>query len=178
MRLFSSQCHLLADEKGVVVARPIEQSAAVDFENSRGQLAQEHPVVRDENQRGFPPREKIFEPLDCRQIQMVGRLVEEQDFRIGDERPRQEHAPLHPGGERFKSGLSRQLHLGHNPLDSLLRHPSDVVVVRDCWQPLRDNILDGPRQMLWNLLRQQRNGCTWSKRNLAARRNVSFHLHW
>jgi hypothetical protein len=75
--LLSCQSGFLAAEEGLVVARPIEQAAAVDLQDARGQLAEEHPVVRDENQRCGPTQQKVLQPLDRSQIEMVRRLVEQ-----------------------------------------------------------------------------------------------------
>lgn len=103
----------------------------ISLQDPRGQLAEEHSVVCDEDQGRFPPRQRILQPLDRGQVQMVGRLVEEQQLGIRDNRPRQQHAPIHSGRRGFKAGVGRQLHVGQNSLDPPLGFPGRFVVLGD-----------------------------------------------
>ena len=101
------QRRFLAHQERRVVARPVEQPAAVDLENPRGQRLQERAVVRHEQQRRRPAAQEIFQPADRVDVEMVRRLVEQQHVRLGDQRPRQQHAPLHAGRERAHFQLAR-----------------------------------------------------------------------
>ena len=86
-------------------------------------VAEKRAVVRHEDQRRRPAEQEIFQPGDRVDIEMVRRLVEQQHVRLGDERPRQQHAPLHAGRKRAHFQFALQAHPREQPLDSLLRLP-------------------------------------------------------
>ena len=85
------------EERGIV-AGPVVELAAIELDDSRRQFFQEHPVVGDEDQGAAGTRKERFEPADGVDIEVVGRLVQEQDIGLADERLREQNAPLHPGG--------------------------------------------------------------------------------
>jgi hypothetical protein len=75
----------LALEVGVVIAGPAHKAAAVEFDDAGGELAQEGAVVGDEEKGELGFKEKLLEPEDRLEIEMVGRLVEQQE--VGLARP-------------------------------------------------------------------------------------------
>ena len=83
--LLGGQRRFLAFQKRVVIARPVEQLAAVELQDPAGQLAEEHAVVGHEHQRGVPAVQELLQPVDGVDVQMVGRLVQQQQ--IGLARP-------------------------------------------------------------------------------------------
>ncbi len=91
---------LLALEERRVVAGPVVEAAAVELGDPGGQPAEERAVVGDEDQRAAVAEQEVLEPADRLDVQVVGRLVEQEDIGVGDEGPRQQDAPLHPRGER------------------------------------------------------------------------------
>ena len=99
---FRGQGLLLADEERVVVARPVEDPAAVDFEDSIRHAAEERAIVGDEHERAPPAAQKLLEPLDRCDVEMVGRLVEQEQVGLPDDGPRQQHAALHACGKGLK----------------------------------------------------------------------------
>ena len=130
LSLLGNQRGLLAFEERRVVARPIEEPAAIDFEDPRGQLAEEHAVVRDEHQRGVPAVQKVFQPGDGVHVQMVRRFIQQQQVGRRDERPRQQHTPLHAGRQDVDLGVAIQAHARQNLSDTLLCSPRPFVVLR------------------------------------------------
>ncbi len=60
----------------------------------RAHLVQEVAVVRDDDHRRLAVVEHVFQPADGVDVEVVGRLVEQQDVRVGKERLHQQHAQL------------------------------------------------------------------------------------
>ncbi len=143
------QGRLLADEERVVIAGPARQHAAVEFDDPRGQLAQQHAVVGHHRQRALKAEEKIFQPGDGFQIEVVGRLVQQEHVRFGGQGPGQQHAALHPGGEHGQLGLGVQVHAAEH-----LLHP--VVARQTVLRPAAggDAVEDRARQVAGDLLDQ------------------------
>gem|GEM_PF-3185630 len=73
----------------------------------------------DEKQRATIVVEQGFQPLDGGKIQVVGRLVQQQKFGIGDQRTRQRHAFFQPPGQ----GLHRRIGIQVQPLQGFF-HPA------------------------------------------------------
>jgi len=136
--LLGEQRLLPAGEEGVVVARPVEESAAVDLEDPRGEATEKGPIVGHEDERAGPAPEEALEPLDRLDVEVVGRLVEEEEVGVGDERPREEDASLHPGGERGDIGGAVEFHPPEDPCDLTVAPPRGVVGCRRR-QPRRDD---------------------------------------
>ena len=67
------------------------------------------PVVRDHDERALVPVQKFFEPVDRVQVEVVGRLIEQQCLRMSEQRLREQNAHL----------LSA-LELGHLPVMELV----------------------------------------------------------
>ena len=76
--LLRRKCLLLAEQKRVVVARPVEQSAAVDLQDAGGHAAEKRPVVGDEHERSPPAAQELLQPFDGLDVEVVGGLVEQE----------------------------------------------------------------------------------------------------
>ena len=111
---------LLALEEGGVVAGPVEEAAPVELDDPGGQPAQEHPVVGDEDQRAPVAQEEVLQPADRLDVEVVGRLVEQEDVGLVDEGPGQQDAPLHPRGEGLEPGEGVEPHPGEDRLDPVV----------------------------------------------------------
>ena len=70
-------------EERRIVAGPVVELAAVELDDPRRQLFQEHPVVGDEDQGAAGTRQEGLEPADGVDIEVVGRLVQQQDIGLG-----------------------------------------------------------------------------------------------
>jgi hypothetical protein len=51
-----------------------------------------------------PLLQEALQPVDRLDVQVVGRLVQQQQVGLRDQRPRQQHAPLHAAGQRGEIG--------------------------------------------------------------------------
>ena len=60
--------------------------------------------MRHEDQRSGIAEQKVLEPLDGFEIEMVRGLVQQQEVGIGHDRFRHQHAALHSRRERVKEG--------------------------------------------------------------------------
>ena len=69
------------------------QPAAIQPQHSGSQPAQEGAVMADEHQRAGESQQQLFQPLDGGQIEMVGRLVQQQQVGVAGQRSRQGCAP-------------------------------------------------------------------------------------
>ena len=54
--------------------------AAIEPDRGAGEFLQKTPVVADQDERGAHARELALEPFDRRQVEVVGRLVEQQNI--------------------------------------------------------------------------------------------------
>ena len=95
-----------------VVAGPVVEPAAVELDDPGGQPLEEDPVVGDEDERAAVAEQEVLEPADRLDVEVVGRLVEQQDVGLGDERPGQQHAPLHARGEVVEPRVGVEPHPG------------------------------------------------------------------
>jgi hypothetical protein len=66
--------------------------AAVEPRGRARQVGQETAVMADDDQRAAPAREFAFQPFDGGEVEMVGRLVQEQNIGRGGQHPRQRGA--------------------------------------------------------------------------------------
>ena len=118
----------LARQKGIVVAGEVEQPAAVELDDAGRQGAQESAVVGDEYQGDAGAQQEILQPGDRLDVEMVGRLVQQQQVRLAHQRPGQQHPPLHPAGEARHGRLGRQLETGDHLLGALLQFPASPLL--------------------------------------------------
>ncbi len=78
----------LAPFVGGEVARIRAQQAAVEFDDARRDAVEERAVVRDDD-GGGPVEQQLLEPLDAVDVEVIGRLVEQQQLRFQRERRRE-----------------------------------------------------------------------------------------
>ena len=75
-----------------VAAGPRRHAAAIQLDDTRGESVEKRTIVRHEQQRAAEVLEESFQPLDRLDIEMVRRLVEQQEIRFGHERLAEEHS--------------------------------------------------------------------------------------
>jgi hypothetical protein len=80
------QCFGLLLEIRRVASRPGGQTSTIEFDNPCGERRQERTVVRHEEQRACVILKVILEPADRIDIEVIGRLVEQEQIRIRNER--------------------------------------------------------------------------------------------
>jgi hypothetical protein len=84
---------LLLHDIVVITARPNTELPSIEFHDARRQAAHEGAIVADEQQRAAKVLHHLFEPGDGIDVQMIGRLVQQQQIRLGDQCAAQHHAP-------------------------------------------------------------------------------------
>src|SRR5690606_31734105 len=88
------------DHKVVVGARVNLDIAVVDIGHVGTHGVQEVTIVRNNDHRALHVIDDVFQPTNGVDVQVVGRFVEQQDVRIGEQRLRQQH-PQFPAGCHF-----------------------------------------------------------------------------
>ena len=129
---FDRQDRLFARGEGVEITHPVDQAAAVDLDDPRGQLAEEDAVVRHEDQRAAIAQQIILQPGDGVDVQVVGRLVQEHDVGVAHQAARQEDAPLEPGGEALEIGRGVETHARDDRVH--LQTPAPGVLIAAGWR--------------------------------------------
>ena len=86
---------------GAEVALVFAQLTAIELDDAIGDVVQETSVVGDEKQRAAIIVEQGLQPFDGGEIQMVGRLVQQQQFGVGHQRARQRHPLFQSPRQRF-----------------------------------------------------------------------------
>ncbi len=76
----------------VVVAREQAQLAVVQVSHVGAHAVQEVTVVRDDDHQAGTLGQDVFQPADGVDVQVVGRFVEQQHFRVGEQRLGQQYA--------------------------------------------------------------------------------------
>ena len=78
----------------------------------------------DEHDRARVVGEKRLEPVDRLDVEVVGRLVEQQQVGLADQRARQQHAAPPAARQRVDAGVGRQLEAREHQLHALLEAPA------------------------------------------------------
>ena len=86
---------------------------------------EERAVVGDEQQRAGEIAQVVLEPPDRVDVEVVGRLVEQQQIRLRDQRLAEQRAPAPAAGQLAHRAIGRQRQPRHDHrLDSLLEPPA------------------------------------------------------
>ncbi len=80
--------------------------------------------MRDEQQRRRGSQEELLEPADGVDVEVIRRLVQEENGGLADQGLRQEHAAFHPGGEGGHVGVALEGHPREDRLDFLVDVPA------------------------------------------------------
>ena len=114
----------LAHHVVVVVPGPRTQAPAVELDHARREAVDEGAIVAHEQQRAAEADQRLLEPLDGPDVQMVGGLVEQQDVGIADERAREQRAPAPTARELREAALTVEPEPRHDGGDAVLRLPA------------------------------------------------------
>ncbi len=107
-RLVGQPLVLLSKERRVV-AGPRGEPSAIDLDDARRDPLEERAVVGDEHERARILGEKRLEPEDGVEIEVIGRLVEQQHVGLGHQRSCEQHAAPPSARERVDAGIRRKL---------------------------------------------------------------------
>ena len=105
---------------GRIVSKQVGLPAPVELDDAGGEPPEEHPVVRDEDERAAVAEQELLEPADRLDVEVVGRLVEQEDVGLGDEGLSQQDAPLHARGQALEGGVGLERHPGEDRGDPVI----------------------------------------------------------
>ncbi len=110
---------------GGVIARMRKAPAIGQLNDPRGDHIEEVAVVRDEDDGARKLVQKLLQPQNRLGIQVVGRLVQQQQIRLRRQGAAKSHAPLFAAGERPDQGVQRRRsQRGGGRLDAGLQLPA------------------------------------------------------
>lgn len=115
---------LLPAQELAVAAFPGGEPPPVELHDPAGQPLQEFPVVGDGHHRPRIFRQEAFEPGDRPDIEVVGRLVQEQELRLGHQHPGQQHPAAPPAREGVHDRVGGEFQAGEDRFDPLLEPPA------------------------------------------------------
>ena len=78
----------------------------------------------DEHQRAGPALEEALEPVDRGDVEVVGRLVEQQHVGRRHQRAGEQHAPLHAAGQAREIGVAIEVQAVQRLGDALVQRPA------------------------------------------------------
>ena len=123
--LLERQPGLLLLEPGGVVPFPGDALAAVELEDPLGDVVEEVAVVGDEHDGAGVFLQVPFEPGDALGVEVVGRLVQEQEVGAFEQDLAEGDAPAFAAGERADLGVAgREPHGVHGDLDAAVEVPA------------------------------------------------------
>ncbi len=111
---------------GGKAAGKTHQIAAIEFDDARRHAVEENPVVGDDHDRALIAAQQVFQPEDAIDIEMIGRLVEQQQFRLGHQRPGQGDAFLAAAGKRIDVRIAIQRQARNGLFDARIEPPAVV----------------------------------------------------
>ncbi len=100
----------------------------VQFGHPVGQPPGKGAVMGDEQHRLDVLGEKLLQPEDGVDVEVVGRLVQNQDIRGGNQGAGQQHPALGPAGKRGELGLGIQIQPVQHPLHLLMQVPAVILL--------------------------------------------------
>ena len=107
-----------------VVALERDAAAAVELEDPLRDVVEEVAIVGDRHDRARVLLEEALEPVDRLGIEVVGRLVEQQQVGVAEEEPGECHATLLPAGQLRDVGVVGRAAQGvHRDVDVALEVP-------------------------------------------------------
>ena len=87
---------VLLGQEGRVVSRPRGQPPTVDVHDARGHPLEKGTVVCDEHDRARIVLEEALQPEDSVEVEVIGRLVEQEHIRLGHQARASNTRRLHP----------------------------------------------------------------------------------
>ena len=122
-------------EPARVVALERDAAAAIELEDPLRDVVEEVAVVGDRHDRAGVLLQEPLEPVDRLGVEVVGRLVEQQQVGVAEEQPGERHAPLLAAGQGRDVGVVGRAAQGvHRDVDVALEVPGvgggDLVLER------------------------------------------------
>ena len=122
--LLAAQALELLLEPARVVALERDPATAVELEDPLGDVVEEVAVVGDRDDGARVLLQEAFEPVDRLGVEVVGRLVEQQQVGVAEEQPGERHAALLAAGDLRDVGVVGRAAQGvHRDVDVALEVP-------------------------------------------------------
>ncbi len=121
---FLRQLFFLLHQVGREIAGVRQQLAAVQFHDACGHIVQKRTVVGDGDDAAFEINQQAFEPFNAVQIQVVGRLVQQQHVGLRHQCLRQGHTFFGAARQRVDNGLGVQMQALQRLAHALLPVPA------------------------------------------------------
>ena len=107
-----------------VVSRPRRQAAAVELDDARRDALEKHTIVRHEYDGAGVVDQKALEPHHRFDVEMIGRLVQQQQIGLGDQRAGQQDPALPAAGQCVHNHVGRKIEPLQHGLDALFHAPA------------------------------------------------------
>ena len=99
------------------------QNTAIQLHNPVGYAIQKCPVMGNKQQCASKFREQALKPLNGGEIEVVGRFIQQQQFRVAGQGTRQSNTFLHATRQGFYLRISGQFKASKNFLDAVVQAP-------------------------------------------------------
>ena len=142
-------------EVGVIVAIPVRENTAIQLHNTRRQFFQKRAIMRHEKQAGFLREQKLFEPQNALDIQMIRRLIQQQQIRLTGQRTSQQHATFQTARQRPELRRGCELQFLDEVIDAHVALPVFLVLALGT-QPRRDDVGHRANNVRRHFLRESR----------------------
>lgn len=140
VRTHADLCVLMPEVHMLALGWPLSEKAQADIDDKKrkpsreirveamrdagGHVVQERTVVGDGDDGAFEIHQQAFEPFDRVQIQVVGRLIEQQHIGLGHQSLGQRHALFGTAGQGVDQGVGVQVQALQRLVDALLPVPT------------------------------------------------------
>ena len=104
--------------------------------------------MRHEQQRALVATQKVFQPLDGFDVEVVGRFIQHENIRIADQRLRQQDAALLSARKLIEPPRVFQPNPRNGFIDRLVRVPIIVRILK----PLKNQFLDRSCHLMRHIL--------------------------
>ena len=121
---FLGQLLFFLQQIGGKVAGVRQQLAPVQLHDAGSHIVQKRAVVGDGDDAALEVNQQALQPLDRVQVQVVGRLVEQQHFRLRHQGLRQRNPFFRAAGERADNRIGVQVQTVKRFCDALLPVPT------------------------------------------------------
>ncbi len=100
-----------------------QQATAIQFDDARGDVVEETAIMGDEEHAALVVAQQALQPLDRGEVEMVGRLVQQQHVGHADQRASQRHALLHAARKRADRHVAREIQAVQRGFDAVVEIP-------------------------------------------------------
>jgi hypothetical protein len=112
----------------IVVARPGGDLAAIQVDDPGRQLVNKLPIVRDKDDGAAKILEELFKPVDGLDVQVVGRLIQQQQIGVTGQCPSQRNFAQPATGEAIQGRVGIEVQQGQHLADTGFELPAILII--------------------------------------------------